>query len=155
MAAADVHAAGKAEGAVDDEDFAVAAEVGIVKAAGDESGQEGSEGDFVPLQGPADRGKGVADADVVDEDADGHAALVSGGEGFDESLADRVVVEDVGLQGDGGLSGVDGGEHFVVGLAAGGERRDLIAGLERQVGEAGDVFDEGSQVQRVVAEGLM
>ena len=50
------------------------------------------------------------------------------------------------------LGRVDRGQHFVVGLAAGGQRRDAVAVEQRQVREPRDVFGERREVQRLVAE---
>src|SRR5262245_8357588 len=53
------------------------------------------------------------------------------------------------------LSGVDGGEHFVIGLTAGREWSETIAIQQREVREARDVLDKGGEVEGVVAEGAI
>lgn len=110
--------AGEGVEAVDDEDFAVVAEVGALplEAPGFEGEHEppGHSGlvEFVLEFAPA----GVfAGADVVDEDVDGDAALVGADEGVPEGFGGGVEGGDVELEVDvlGGL--VDAVGHFLDG----------------------------------------
>src|SRR4051794_39389289 len=75
VTAADVHAAGEADLAIDDENFAMTAEVRIVHSAGKDRRQKGGKGNLVAAQHALDRRKGVFGADVVDQHSDGDAPL--------------------------------------------------------------------------------
>ena len=111
VARADVHAAREADLAVDHEDLAVHAQVGVLVQARHAGRQERRDG-HSGIPQPADhRGLRVTRAHVVDQHPGLDAARPGAHQRVEERLARGVVVEDVADQRDRGAGGVDRGEH--------------------------------------------
>src|SRR5438552_2371897 len=91
MTAADVHAACKSKAAIDDENLAVIAEVRIMHPARNQRRQKGVEVDLVAAEESLDGWKRVAGADVVDQHANNHAAVLRRGQRLDELPSGGIV----------------------------------------------------------------
>ena len=123
----DVETAGEARRAVDDENLAVVAEVGVGEIDRHRRGKESLDPHPFCRQQPHDRGPGVSGADAVDEHADSNATADGAGQRGNEQLSGRVVVEDVGGHADAAGCAVDRGEHSRIGLVAPNQRLDRVA----------------------------
>ena len=147
---ADVHAAGESQMPVDDEDFAVVAEIdgGHAPRLEQRGGQKAGEGNPRAPQFMRDGRPGIARAGGVHQHAHGHPALDGALKRGDELLAGRVVVENVADEREGNLGRVDGGEHGGEGLVAVDERQDFVAGRERALDDAADHAGEQLQMFR-------
>src|SRR5690606_28385664 len=132
---ADVHAAREADTAVHYEYLTVATQVGVGRAHTQWVGHEQGIRNVVAPERPGDRRTGIPHPDRVNEHPNFNAALVSACQRFDEQLALRVIVEDVGFQRDGFFGGIDGRNHRRVSLVAALQNADMVA---RAQGEAAD-----------------
>ena len=130
VALADVHAAGKPDAAVDDEDLAVVAEVDGHEPPGDQRRQKADHGHSVTPEEMDDRRKGITRARGIDQDTDVHAPSDGPTERLGQAPSDGVIVEDVAGEGDrfGGL--LDRFDHGRQCFVAVHQRHDPVAGHE-------------------------
>ena len=152
-AVADVEPAGEADRAVDDENLAMVAEVGIGEINWHSGGEKPLDSHPLLCQHADDRGPCVPRADTVDEHADGDAAVRSAGERSGEEFSRRIVVEDIGGHADAAGRRVNRGEHAGISLVAADERLDGIAFNERPACHLADERGQRPQGSVVGADG--
>ena len=147
-----VEAAGETELAIDDEDFAMVAEVEGGEPGGAGGAVEERGVDVAGAKGFDDGWAAVFGAHGVDEDANLNAALLGAVEGVDESLANAGSVENVSREGDGFGSAFDGFEHGGISFGAVDERVDGVAGEKLAIGDAAAELGERVEVDGFARE---
>ena len=137
-AVADVEAAGKPDRAVDHEDLAMVAQVGVGEVERRRRGQKSLRAHAPGGEHTGDRRIRVARADAVDKHPHCHPTAHCPSQGLGEDCAGGIVVEDVRREADAPGGGVDRGEHPRIGLVAPGERADRVAVDERPIRHLAD-----------------
>ena len=127
MVGADVHAAGKTDHTIDDQDFAVVAQVDVREQPRDGRPQKCSARDTQDPQPSEHPGRPVARTDRIHQHTHLHATRMGARQSFYKGIARSVVVEDIGLQRDGVLRCINGGQHGWVGVVAIGQRLHTVA----------------------------
>ena len=139
MALADIRPAGETGFAVDDEDLAVVAEVGVIEQAQASCGEEGAHIEAFGAETVHHARLAVSRAHEVNEDAHFDASVPGGLQALQELLTRLVAVENVAEEGDGHFSPVDGIEHGRISLVAVAQEGD---GIARENGFSRDVFPQ-------------
>ena len=140
---ADIHAAGEADAAIDDQQLLVRAQVEQRHAPGQVRMQEAGDRHRRAAQVAIGAGVEIATADTVQQHAHRNPARLGGGQRGDEAAADAVMAKDVAAERNAVPGGGDGIEHGGIGGLAVLQGRGGVAG---QQGAAGDFA--GGAIQR-------
>ena len=127
----DVHAAGEGDLPVDDQEFAVRAQVRIGQPQShDDVAVEDVDRHAALLQIADDARHRIARADRIDQNPHRDAAPARRDQRIGETQPDRIPVEDIGLEDDRAAGARDRFRHRGIGLVTGSQGRDGVAALE-------------------------